>query len=591
MADDELKLTLRFAKQGEEALKTSADDVGKLAKASKELAGEQRKAADPVTKFAKETKGLATEEKRRFREWKGLTKDQLADIEKRARYERKERAEKERAEAKLLKERQRDESKAAKLRDAAAKKEHDATSKATVDNETYGLSWLMLADRAYQWVRAHADAAIAAEAFETHLTKQLELYTKSAPAAAKLFSELEGLGARTGSGDEMGRWALKLQEAKLEGEDLKKTLSAMADLKAMGFNPDAFEQAAKGIREMELAGRKVMTGTQLVEMFKATGLDQERLEKSLGLEGSRYEINRQLALMKVNTKDGMMALRRAVQDATGKPLGAFAAGSEDTVQNKMGMVSKYFDALMAKTDFSPITNSLERLLSNFQDPEVVEMFGEALDDVAYAASFAVDAFGGLALGTAWLIKTIGRTPEYLGDAWDWVVEKIRDVVDGISEFFHDLPSKFVEFGTDVVSGFLKGILGGAGALYGGVKDMIRGLIGGVREELDSHSPSKELEYIGHHEFDAGLEKGINAGAPKVTQAAADMTSDAVGGASGAAAGGASGGAGAIGGASSKATSIVINWNAPSPDSGPSQATEMAFREMFARVAHELAVAA
>lgn len=565
--NDELSLTLKFKRKGEEELKQSKEEIRALAAEAKRVAAEERRVAAEEKKIKKEAqresnKKLKLEEKGAKEKERAVQKTQKLDD-------------------KAAKDKERAAMKARTLEEKAAKKAHDATSKGIADNEQYSLSWLMLAERAVQWVRAHADAAIAAEAFEHHLRSQLELYTKSAPAAQKLFGELEGFGARTGNTDVMGKWAIELQEAKVEGEALKNTLAAMADAKAMGFNPEAYTSAAKSLREMQLAGRKIVMGNQLVDMWKATGLDQERLEKTLGLKGTRTEINRQLGQMKFDVEKGLMILRKAMQDTTGGPLGSKAIAAEDTVENKIGMVSKFFGAIAAKGNFDPITMSIDNMLNKFSDPEVVEMFTEAIDDVAYAASFCVDIFGGLALGTAFLIRTIGRVPEYLGNAWDWVVDRLRDGV----QVFDDI-------GKAITDGLFGGIARGWNAMVDKVKGLVRGLIGGVREELDSHSPSKELEYIGHHEFDAGLERGIERGAPRVEQAARSLASDAMGGTSAGVASGAPQAA-PVGQAAGgrQGTTIIVNWNAPSPDAPPSMADELAWRAMFDRVASEWAVAA
>lgn len=92
--------------------------------------------------------------------------------------------------------------------------------------------------------------------------------------------------------------------------------------------------------------------------------------------------------------------------------------------------------------------------------------------------------------------------------WDNFVKWLSTLPEKVIDFFRNLPDKFLEVGSNIISGLWNGIQNGWKWLQDKVADLASGLLDGVKDALGIHSPSKEFAWIGKMcvaGFDDGME--------------------------------------------------------------------------------------
>jgi TP901 family phage tail tape measure protein len=75
----------------------------------------------------------------------------------------------------------------------------------------------------------------------------------------------------------------------------------------------------------------------------------------------------------------------------------------------------------------------------------------------------------------------------LGQLKDQAVQKAQDIINGIKNWFEQLPGMALKWGENLISGFINGIKN----MAGGVGQAVSGIVGGIKNFLGFHSPAKE----------------------------------------------------------------------------------------------------
>jgi TP901 family phage tail tape measure protein len=95
-------------------------------------------------------------------------------------------------------------------------------------------------------------------------------------------------------------------------------------------------------------------------------------------------------------------------------------------------------------------------------------------------------------------------------------------------FGFEMPSKFSEFGSNLISGLVNGITGGLGAVKDAISSVADGTVSWFKEKLGIHSPSRVFGELGGF-ISEGAALGINGEKAKVAKAAVGLASAAVDG--------------------------------------------------------------
>ncbi|MFA4972540.1 MAG: hypothetical protein WC683_07985 [bacterium] len=113
------------------------------------------------------------------------------------------------------------------------------------------------------------------------------------------------------------------------------------------------------------------------------------------------------------------------------------------------------------------------------------------------------------------------------DAWAIIGQTARDAWDAIKAFFSGLPAQMQRLGEDMFNGLKEGLTRKAQELADGAKRLIANIIGGMRDEANSHSPSKETWQIAI-DLVNGLVGGLDQGTRDALSAATDLIGKVLG---------------------------------------------------------------
>lgn len=96
----------------------------------------------------------------------------------------------------------------------------------------------------------------------------------------------------------------------------------------------------------------------------------------------------------------------------------------------------------------------------------------------------------------------------------------------MSWFGVTLPAKFTEFGANILSGLVNGILGGIDSVRAAISSVADGVAGGFKEKMGIHSPSRVMAELGGF-VSQGAAEGITAEQGAVAKATRDLAAVAV----------------------------------------------------------------
>ncbi len=97
-----------------------------------------------------------------------------------------------------------------------------------------------------------------------------------------------------------------------------------------------------------------------------------------------------------------------------------------------------------------------------------------------------------------LTGTISKISMWRQDMIAKIIEVLPSIIAHIRDFFEQLPGNMVSIGSRIVDGIWAGIFNSWGALQSNVNGFINGLVGGVKNVLGIHSPSRVFAGIGEN---------------------------------------------------------------------------------------------
>lgn len=122
-------------------------------------------------------------------------------------------------------------------------------------------------------------------------------------------------------------------------------------------------------------------------------------------------------------------------------------------------------------------------------------------------------------------KVMDKFGEFVSNVYTWAKEKLPGVVNNIVDFFLGLPGKMLDVGKNIVEGIWNGINNTVSWLKDKIRDFASGIVRGIKDALDIHSPSGVMaEQVGKW-IPAGISKGILDNKRLVDAAMANLSTD------------------------------------------------------------------
>jgi len=263
------------------------------------------------------------------------------------------------------------------------------------------------------------------------LERQLDLYTRSASAAKEWHSSIRAMAAQTGvAKGQIAAWETDLAELGYTRDSIMSVVDAMADMNAMGRNGSSLLGIARQVEEMQKLGRAAVSGRQIADMFKGTGLNQERIEKAMGISSTnRFDANRKLDTTSYRVTDIMPRIMTAISQMTGAPLGQYSretAGS--TLEAKLNAAREQLIDSLSKISFNPLTDAIQKFTFWIARPETIgaiEKFAMQIGDAGRYVYRVLsdetlwDGFESFGRGLTWIanaVQTVGNTIMAVGKA-------------------------------------------------------------------------------------------------------------------------------------------------------------------------------
>lgn len=406
-------------------------------------------------------------------------------------------------------------------------------------------------------------------------TAKVAEWAKSLTAAGVNASELEDAVKAVASatalmGEQGGAAAEKMIKQLAEGGEAAAKM--MKQIQAGG------PKSAKLLAEMGLKVEDIASALNMTpEAFGKASLsaDQMRkaIEKALQAKGAGALENMMadmpVILMKV--REGFMSLFEKLGGPMGRLMKEvqalfkeFYKGSS-TMKFAQGAVTKVltvvFD-IMAKLirigrevfkaalpDIKKMVNGLmpavAQLKAVFKDANTLKGLKAVFSFVASAVLFLVS---GIATLAKWMITSIAAGMAFigwlgnLGSSLSGAISGVWSFVSGIIDAIMSLPGAAMEAAGNFVQGLVDGITAGAGAVIAAVTGLASGALSAFKSILGIASPSKVMAKMGGFVAE-GTSQGIDKGAGKVQDSAAELGAGVAGGATkgmAAGAGGASG---------------------------------------------------
>lgn len=185
----------------------------------------------------------------------------------------------------------------------------------------------------------------------------------------------------------------------------------------------------------------------------------------------------------------------------------------DTLKKLPGQVGDFFNELPDKIGYA-----LGLVIGTLASWGI-----EAVDwvktDVPKIISSVVSFFAGLP-GKIYdeLAKALTRFGNWASDLLTTAQTEIPRVVNSITGFFMDLPGKMVDIGGDMVRGLWDGIKNMTGWIKDKVGDFAGGVVGGIKDALGIHSPSRVMRDEVGKMVGLGMAEGITDSVRAVSSA-------------------------------------------------------------------------
>lgn len=228
-----------------------------------------------------------------------------------------------------------------------------------------------------------------------------------------------------------------------------------------------------------------------------------------------------------NTEEYFSQLPEKVDDwvnETGDNLNQF---KEDAIQYATETGQQFVDNV--ETFMQELPGKVDGIIQDVD--ESVDQFKE---DVTGAAKLAGEDFVNNVWtplkelpGDVWeeLSATIDEAGQFVEDlaqkGWDAATEFGNDLIEGAKE----LPGKMADIGKDIVEGVWSGIKGAKDKFVSNVKGFFKGIVDGVKDNLDIHSPSGVFADEVGKWIPLGILEGVEETMPLTTQEINDIIDD------------------------------------------------------------------
>jgi TP901 family phage tail tape measure protein len=132
------------------------------------------------------------------------------------------------------------------------------------------------------------------------------------------------------------------------------------------------------------------------------------------------------------------------------------------------------------------------------------------------------AISAIALAAFLIYQYWGPITGFFGNLWN----QVRAIFASSMTWFASLPSQFLAFGTNIVTGLINGITGGLGAVRDAITNVASSTVGWFKEQLGIKSPSRVFADLGGF-ISQGAALGMEGEQGKVTKAAIGLATAAV----------------------------------------------------------------
>lgn len=331
---------------------------------------------------------------------------------------------------------------------------------------------------------------------------------------------------------EQGASSKNAQDIVEAGNDLEARLSGSGK---------AFEDSMKAIFASQSTTRGGVFDASSFDKIKSMGLGPGAQDKFVELIATKHktDVRGAKALIMgglIKGQEGAEDLFKIVQDATsGK--GKVGGLAKDIASGSVGVQVKNlrdnFDRLFESGDASPLAHSIKGF-AEMLDPtsekgkklqtaveKAFNAFAKGVDRIA-ASDFegtmdkiivGVDAVGDAMGEVNAIFKAAGDVGDVVLGAWNFGIKQVADPIFALGDAIDSISAKWTAFsksaGGGITDGLAGGLKGGAKTVDKAIQGLGKGIIGGVRDVLDIHSPSRKMEKLGGFTakgFALGIEK-------------------------------------------------------------------------------------
>lgn len=153
----------------------------------------------------------------------------------------------------------------------------------------------------------------------------------------------------------------------------------------------------------------------------------------------------------------------------------------------------------------------------------IDLWSFVTTDIPAIINSIIEWFAGLPENIwAWLVQTAQNVASWISDLISKVKTGFPNFVRAIIDAVKNLPARFLEIGSNIVSGIWNGISSGWNWLVDQVKSLARGLLDGAKAVLGIRSPSKAFRDEFGEMIDEGAAEGITENADVPVKAVRDM---------------------------------------------------------------------
>jgi len=275
-------------------------------------------------------------------------------------------------------------------------------------------------------------------------------------------------------------------------------------------------------------------------------------------------------------KDSGRAMKTGIQGAF---QGVFDAATKVVPYIKHFLLDLVILGLKAYIGLKPLIKWAKEM---GEKQAVVDGLKNALVGIGIAVGAIAAPFVGAAAVVTLLIGAFGAASVMASSLVGAVVKLGTDVFSTLNGYI----AQAISWGTNFVMGIVNGIVSGASAIVGAVTNIANLASSTFSSVLDMHSPSKVMALQGGY-VAAGVAEGIDAGAPVVSGASANLAAATSGGfADAASSDAASGGSGASASKSGGGLQVTATIMFNGAVQGAQELTEQAVSLIFEKIALE-----